>query len=80
MKETGQKSNFVSLDFYYVPSYEYSAKFIDVLKHVYHKLKDRVKFEPHLVTFTSKSESFIRNNCVGNGNYCAFEPEDNDSI
>ena len=79
MKESGSgKSNFVNLDFYYIPSYEFSSKFIDVLSHVYHKLKDRVLFEPHLVTFTSKSEEFIKNNCVGNGTYCAFDPEDPD--
>lgn len=80
MKETGQRSNFVNLDFYYIPSYSYSAKFIDVLKHVFHKLRDRVLFEPHIVTFTSKADSFIRNNCIGNGNYCAFEPDENDQI
>jgi len=68
------------LDFYYIPSYSYSAKFINVLKHVFHKLRDRVLFEPHIVTFTSKADSFIRNNCIGNGNYCAFEPDENDQI
>lgn len=31
-------------------------------------------FEPHVVTFTSKSQEFISKNCVSNGAYCAFDP------
>lgn len=31
-------------------------------------------FEPHLVTFTSKSQEFISKNCVSGGTYCAFDP------
>lgn len=64
----------MKLDLFYVPSVEYSHKFISIIEDVYHKLKDRVIFEPNIVTFTSKSEDFIAHNCVSNGNYCAFEP------
>ena len=53
---------------------EYSHKFITVLEEVYHKLKDRVLFEPHIVTFASKSSEFTSHNCVSGGAYCAFEP------
>ncbi len=67
--------NFVKLDFYYVPSYSYSLKFIKALEEVYSKLKDRILFEPHIVTFSSKSQEFITNNCVSQGAYCAFDPE-----
>lgn len=31
-------------------------------------------FEPHVVTFTSKSQEFISKNCVSGGAYCAFDP------
>ena len=37
-----------------------------------------MRFVPHVVTFTSQSQEFIVNNCVGNGNYCAFDPESED--
>lgn len=70
----------MKLDLFYVPSVEYSHKFIDILEDVYIKLKDRIVFEPNIVTFTSKSEEFISHNCVSNGNYCAFEPSHETSI
>lgn len=44
------------------------------LEEVYNKLKNRILFEPHVVTFTSKSTEFISKNCVSNGAYCAFDP------
>ncbi len=66
-------NNFVKLDFYYVPSYEYSVKFLKILYDVYQKLSNRIWFEPHIVTFSSKSTEFIRNNCVSEGLYCAFD-------
>ncbi len=70
----------MTLDFFYVPSVEYSHKFIDVLQDVYKKLKDRVVFEPSIVSFTSKSSDFIAKNCVSNGNYCSFEPSHEKTI
>lgn len=66
--------NFAKLDFFYSPSIEYSHRFLESLESVYDKLKDRILFEPHLVTFASKSQEFISKNCVSNGEYCAFDP------
>ena len=57
-----------------MPSVEYAHKFITVLEQVYAKLKDRILFEPHIVTFASKSPEFSAHNCVSGGAYCAFEP------
>lgn len=31
-------------------------------------------FEPHFVTFMSKSQEFINKNCISGGSYCAFDP------
>ena len=31
-------------------------------------------FHPIVVTFSSKSSTFIQNNCVSQGKYCAFDP------
>jgi len=62
------------VELFYSPSIEYSQKFITSLEDVYNKLKDRIMFEPHIVTFTSKSQEFISKNCVSNGAYCAFDP------
>lgn len=63
-----------------MPSYEYSAQFIDMLQVVYEKLKDRILFEPSIVTFSSKSEDFKANNCVSDGKYCAFDPDNEGPI
>ena len=80
MKENyNTKSSFANIKLFYIPSYAYSSKFIDILHHVVHKLSYRIKFEPHIITFSSKSKEFLNNNCVGNGKYCAFDPDVNDS-
>lgn len=63
-----------------MPSYEYSMQFIDMLQAVYNKLKDRVLFEPSAVTFSSKSEEFKATNCVSDGKYCAFDPDNEGPI
>lgn len=74
MPEGGGKGNAVKLQFFYEPAYEYSKKFIEVLEKVYFTLRDRVVFEPVVVTFSSKAEEFVRGHCVSQGNYCALEP------
>ena len=70
----------MKVDFFYVPSSQYSHKFIEALREVYLKLKDRMIFEPHIVTFTSKSNEYITNNCVSQGKYCAFDPDNEGPI
>lgn len=47
---------------------------------VYSKLKNRIIFEPHIVTFSSKSNEYIANNCVSRGKYCAFDPDNEGPI
>lgn len=68
------------MNFFYVPSFEYARKFIETLREVYVSLKDRVNFEPNLVTFSSKSQEFITSNCVSQGKYCAFDPDNDGPI
>jgi len=70
----------VQIDFYYVPSYEYSSQFVDMLQIVYDKLKDKILFEPSIVTFKSKSEEFKNTNCISDGKYCAFDPDNEGPI
>ena len=64
----------MKVELFYSPAIEYSHKFINSLEDVYHKIKDRILFEPHVVTFTSQSQEFIAKNCVSSGAYCAFDP------
>lgn len=35
-------------------------------------------FEPILVTFQSKSELFQENNCISQGKYCSFNPDEDE--
>lgn len=63
-----------------MPSSEYSHRFIGSLGEVYAKLKDRMIFEPHVVTFSSKSNEYISNNCIAHGKYCAFDPDNEGPI
>lgn len=78
--KNGSQNNFVKLDFYYIPSYRYSAKFLKTIQKVVSKLRDKIVFEPHIITFSSESEQFINNNCVSNGLYCEFDPENSETI
>lgn len=78
--KNGNQNNFVKLDFYYIPSYRYSAKFLKTIKKVVTKLQDKIVFEPHLITFSSESDQFINNNCISNGLYCEFDPDNYDNI
>ena len=43
-------------------------------------LKEKILFEPILITFSSESEEFKINNCVSRGKYCAFDIGGNGDI
>lgn len=68
------------MDFFYVPSTEYSHKFLESLNEVHGRLKNRMIFEPHIVTFSSKSNEYITSNCIAHGKYCAFDPDNEGPI
>ncbi len=44
------------------------------------RLKDKIIFEPIMVTFASKSEEYAKENCVFKGGYCLMDPEHSDHI
>ena len=51
-----------------------------MLQIVYNRLKDKIIFEPSIVTFTTKSEEFKALNCISDGLYCAFDPDNEGPI
>lgn len=63
------------LDFFYVPSSPLTHRFVKMAMVVKQKLRSKVVMNPVIFTFSSKSEEFIKNNCVSKGEFCAYDPD-----
>ena len=63
------------LDFFYVPSSPLTHRFVKMAISVKRTLRSKVVLNPVIFTFSSKSEEFIKNNCVSKGEFCAYDPD-----
>jgi hypothetical protein len=63
------------LDFFYVPSSPLTHRFVKMAVEVKKRLQSKVLFNPVIFTFSSKSQEFIKSNCVSKGEFCAYDPD-----